>query len=528
MTTYYLSPISTILQYFSNAGVVLNGGKINTYLAGTSTPVATYTDSTGLSANANPIILNSAGRLNAVMIWQAQGVAIKAVFTDASNNILATWDQLQGINDITNFASEFDNPASGSGADLVANAVRSYDVFATARAANVPNLQTGQTLIVIFEGAVNIADGMGGAFYWNAVSTASDDGLNILAPTGATQGRYIRVAQNLALTAVKGNTTSRASTTSVTADPDLSVTLPLTGTYTIEGWLHDGTGTSSGGLKGEISFSGTAVNGYWAMEGSGTGVTAVGLTALGTAVEMQSAQTGVGSMRLSGTLQVSAVGTVTFLWAQNSSNSTASVVGAGSWLKLTRLSGTTGSFTPTTHTFSAAGSFTETIPQGATTATIEAWGDGGAGNTGHGTGCGATYGSGGGSGGYCLTIVNVASANGQTIAGNNGPGGVPGVSSGNGSGTTVSSGSFSLATMSAGGGKGGAPGLGGLGGAGGTASGGNTTNTSGNAGANAGTGTGGGGIAGINGTGNSGGGGGLGATSPGDSGGVGKVIIKYT
>lgn len=56
-------PIATFL---TTTGAPLAGGKIFTYAAGTSTPLATYTDSTGLIQNANPVILNSAGQAS---IW---------------------------------------------------------------------------------------------------------------------------------------------------------------------------------------------------------------------------------------------------------------------------------------------------------------------------------------------------------------------------------------------------------------------------------------------------------------------------
>lgn len=96
----YLSPISTILQYFTDTGVVLAGGKVNTYLAGTTTPTATYTDITGITPNSNPIILNAAGRLPNVQVWQTGGVLIKVIITDANNNLIGpTFDQISGIND---------------------------------------------------------------------------------------------------------------------------------------------------------------------------------------------------------------------------------------------------------------------------------------------------------------------------------------------------------------------------------------------------------------------------------------------
>src|SRR5262249_29004438 len=161
--------------------------------------------------------------------------------TDSNNNQLGpTFDQLTGINDLAVSNSALLNPASGFGADLVANAVRSYDIFSTARAANVPTLQAGQTLIVDFEGGITVADGLGGAFYWNASSPATDDGLNIIAPTalGANPGRYIRLNQKLQFYAVKAGVTSRASTTTVAIDPDLQVVLPSGGTYSVEGWFN--------------------------------------------------------------------------------------------------------------------------------------------------------------------------------------------------------------------------------------------------------------------------------------------------
>ena len=49
-------------QFFNDNGAPVVGGLLYTYLAGTPTPNATYTSSTGLTANSNPIVLNAAGR----------------------------------------------------------------------------------------------------------------------------------------------------------------------------------------------------------------------------------------------------------------------------------------------------------------------------------------------------------------------------------------------------------------------------------------------------------------------------------
>ena len=60
-----LSPLPK-MQFFSTAGVPLVGGKLYTYAAGTTTPLATYTSQSGATANTNPIILDSRGEAN---VW---------------------------------------------------------------------------------------------------------------------------------------------------------------------------------------------------------------------------------------------------------------------------------------------------------------------------------------------------------------------------------------------------------------------------------------------------------------------------
>jgi hypothetical protein len=60
-----LSP-SPKVQFFTAAGTPLVGGKLFTYASGTNTPLATYTDSTGNTANTNPVILDSRGEAN---VW---------------------------------------------------------------------------------------------------------------------------------------------------------------------------------------------------------------------------------------------------------------------------------------------------------------------------------------------------------------------------------------------------------------------------------------------------------------------------
>lgn len=211
-TVYYMSPISLIVQWLTNLGIIAAGGQLNTYQAGTvSTPLTTYTDSTGLVPNANPMTLSPAGRPAGassanVAFWAPAGSIIKMVCTDSAGNQLFTLDNIPLINDLTGanslqtlLASPASSNVSGvgpvAGADLVANALKSYNAFPDVRAANVPVLASGQTLVIMIEGQSSAGDGLGGLFYWSSSSVATDDNNTILTPNSVpTTGRWLRLS----------------------------------------------------------------------------------------------------------------------------------------------------------------------------------------------------------------------------------------------------------------------------------------------------------------------------------------------
>lgn len=95
---YFIAPVGNE-QQFNTSGAPLVGGKVYTYLAGSSTPAATYTDSTGATQQANPIILNSLG-LSAGPIWMLGGVKLKFVFKDSADVTQRTVDNVSGVNDV--------------------------------------------------------------------------------------------------------------------------------------------------------------------------------------------------------------------------------------------------------------------------------------------------------------------------------------------------------------------------------------------------------------------------------------------
>jgi hypothetical protein len=96
-----LSPVGNSQQFFDNNGIPLSGGLLYTYQAGSSTPLATYTDINATVANANPIVLNSSGRLDNE-IWLTYGYFYKFVLKTSAATTLGTYDNLYGIIGVAN------------------------------------------------------------------------------------------------------------------------------------------------------------------------------------------------------------------------------------------------------------------------------------------------------------------------------------------------------------------------------------------------------------------------------------------
>lgn len=100
--------VNVNVQFFDNAGLVLGGGKLYTYAAGGTTPLATYTNQAGSTPNANPVVLDSAGRANvwlsaasyrfdlytaaSVLVWSVDNVvgnALSSIITEPANTFYA-------------------------------------------------------------------------------------------------------------------------------------------------------------------------------------------------------------------------------------------------------------------------------------------------------------------------------------------------------------------------------------------------------------------------------------------------------
>jgi hypothetical protein len=123
-----LSP-SPKMQFFTAAGVPLVGGKLYTYASGTTTPLATYTDSTANTANANPVILDSRGEAD---VWFGPS-RYSLTLKDSLDNLIWT---AAGVNSVL----------GSQNAVIIATATQT--VF------TVPEYGLGGYLMVIVDGLV--------------------------------------------------------------------------------------------------------------------------------------------------------------------------------------------------------------------------------------------------------------------------------------------------------------------------------------------------------------------------------------
>jgi hypothetical protein len=90
--TVQLAPLA-FQRFCDNNGNPLAAGQLWTYAAGTTTPQATYTDSTGTTPNPNPVPINARGEAS---VWLTPGQAYKFVLNDGFGNLIWTQDQVSG------------------------------------------------------------------------------------------------------------------------------------------------------------------------------------------------------------------------------------------------------------------------------------------------------------------------------------------------------------------------------------------------------------------------------------------------
>jgi hypothetical protein len=89
-------------QFFDNNGTPLSGGKLYTYEAGTTTPAVTYTSASGNTPHANPIVLDSAGRVpSGGEVWLNSANLYKFILKTSDEVQIASWDNISGVEQLS-------------------------------------------------------------------------------------------------------------------------------------------------------------------------------------------------------------------------------------------------------------------------------------------------------------------------------------------------------------------------------------------------------------------------------------------
>lgn len=78
-------------QFFYANGEPLVGGKVYTYAAGTTTPLATFTDASASTPNTNPVILDARGECN---LWFSPATSYKVILKDADETLQWSVDNI--------------------------------------------------------------------------------------------------------------------------------------------------------------------------------------------------------------------------------------------------------------------------------------------------------------------------------------------------------------------------------------------------------------------------------------------------
>jgi len=103
------------LQFTDLSGNPLVGGKLYTYQAGTTTPQSTFTSSSGMIANTNPIILDVYGEAS---VWLGPNL-YKFKLTDAANNEIWTVDNIGGVSTQEDLQQFINSLAASGGSNLI-------------------------------------------------------------------------------------------------------------------------------------------------------------------------------------------------------------------------------------------------------------------------------------------------------------------------------------------------------------------------------------------------------------------------
>jgi hypothetical protein len=344
MPTEVLSPVLR-QKFFANSGIPLNGGKLFSYTAGTSTKRSTFRDSAGAGTNTNPIILDYRGEAD---VWIPPNVGYKFVLAPANDTDPPT-NPIWSVDNVTNaqLITLYGGVDSGVANAYVLTFTSNFSAYADGIVIYwIPaNTNTGvSTLNVNGLGPLSIVGANGNGL--SAGQLQANQPATVMLVGGAWVLLLPQVGVPVRVYKTAG--TARASTTTLTADPHLIIP-GGTGTFAVEGLLlfNEAT-TGAGGIQFGLYDTGGASltsNPKMLLQGSVNGATYTAKASWNVAAATLSVSIGTVSISADndavlfrGVLVGNGPGNIGISWAQNSSNVNATALLQGSWLQVTQLS----------------------------------------------------------------------------------------------------------------------------------------------------------------------------------------------
>jgi len=254
------------MQFFAASGIPLAGGLLYTYAAGTTTPSATYTDSSGGTANSNPIVLDARGEAN---VWLG-AATYKFKLCDSTNTEIWTVDNISAPTSALSpvLSGNVTVSSNSSGAALKVTQTGTGAIFVAQNSAD-PNLIP---FIVNASNNVGIQTSAPGAALDVANNGAiwlSNSGVarSIISADGSNSYYSAEGARSIVLKA-NGTTLFTINTTNATAT--IPIILPADPTTALQASTKQYVDTLTGAPAGIImAFAGsTAPTGFLACDGS--------------------------------------------------------------------------------------------------------------------------------------------------------------------------------------------------------------------------------------------------------------------
>jgi hypothetical protein len=211
------------LQFFdpNNSGAPLVGGKLFTYVAGTSTKQATWTDSTQSVQNNNPIILDSNGVAN---VWLDPTLLYKFVLSPA-NDTDPPNSPLRSVDNISPLLSAAALTPAIVGPGLYPKTATEVSAGVTIVNFNYPpltvdrygtNTTPGTTVMTTaWQAAINVAKKNGGVVTWGPGPYLIDAALDLTNPVGSQNCTFALIGQ--------GRFKAPTNSTGQTATPSIIV-----------------------------------------------------------------------------------------------------------------------------------------------------------------------------------------------------------------------------------------------------------------------------------------------------------------